>query len=513
MRNPYEHDWLEDEVRVGRGGLRLAAAAFLLFLLLPAASLLLPTFRPSPPKPSATLRARLASWEETAKTLPLLEGWRRTDQARLTAALGAGNRRVFAGRDGWLYYRPDLEAVFGKGPGHLEPPSVARERHERAWRPPLPVVRDFAAQLAERGIRLVFVPVPTKPMLCRRGLGLGDGLFLPPAWAEMAEELAEGAVELVDLLPVLAGFGNESERFLRQDTHWTPQAMEAAARAVADRVKAGAGAAEYGTEALDRSGRGDLVGMLDLDDAGAPFPPERVVLRRPRPPADPETEAELVLLGDSFVNVFDDPELGFGGPGEESIGAGFAAHLSAALGVRIELLAVNGGGASAVREAFAALPPGRLGRVRTVVWVLSARDVLLPELPARRAGIEWREVSLPPPGALRSEPEPEPADGVRELVATLREKSAIEDPQLTPYADAIYSTLFETASGGELYVFHWAFRRRELEPAAALEEGRRYRLRLVPLDRAGPAAGRATRLDDLFRVDLFPWFAEAAEAE
>ena len=116
MRNPSEHDWLEDEVRVGRGGLRLAAAAFLLFLLLPAASLLLPSLRPSPPKPATTLRARLAAFEEAAKSLPLLEGWRRADQARLTAALGAGNRRVFAGGGGWLYYRPDLEVVFGKGP-------------------------------------------------------------------------------------------------------------------------------------------------------------------------------------------------------------------------------------------------------------------------------------------------------------------------------------------------------------------------------------------------------------
>jgi hypothetical protein len=513
MRNPYEHDWLEDEVRVGRAGLRLAAAAFLCFLLLPAASLLLPSLRPDGAtkggtKAAPNLKARLEGWGEGAKTLPLLESWRRADQGRLTATLGAGNQRVFAGREGWLYYRPDLEAIFGKGPFHIEPPSVARERHERPWQPPLARVEDFAAQLAARGIRLVLVPVPTKPMACREGLGLGGEVAAPPGWPALARALSEAGIEFVDLLPSFAELDGDEARYLRQDTHWTPTAMEAAAKAVAARIDPGAGSGDYPAETLERASRGDLVGMLDLGElAGALFQPERASLRRPAaPPGDP-AEAELVLLGDSFVNVFEDPGLGFGVEGEESIGAGFAAHLAAALGKPIRTLAINGGGASAVREAFAALPPERFARVKSVVWVLSARDVLLPELPARRAGIDWREVVLPDPGAASSAAASEP----REILATLREVSAIEDPQLTPYAEAICSALFETEGGEEVYAFLWAFRERRLDAAAALEMGQRYRLRLVPLDRAAPSAQRATRLDDLFRADLKPWFAERAE--
>ncbi len=510
MKNPYEHDWLEDEVRVGRAGLRLGLAAFLLFLLAPAASLRFPSLRPDAAEPAPTLKARLAVWEERAKTVPLLNSWRRADQARFARILGAGNRRVITGRGGWLYYRPDLEAVFGKGPHHVEPPSVARERHDRAWQPPLPVIGEFANRLAQRGIRLVFVPVPTKAMVCREGLGLNDGTAVPPAWPILATDLASAGIEFVDLVPLIARRGADETRYLKQDTHWTPQTMEAAAREVAARVANGSGPVSYPVETLERTSRGDLVGMLDLGDAGESlFPAEQVVLRRPVPPGRDSDDAEVVLLGDSFVNIFEDPELGFGTEGEESIGAGFASHLAGALGKPVHPIAINGGGATAVREAFAVLPPERLARVETVVWVVSARDVLLPELPARRSGIEWRTVTFPAAEAGA----PPPAAGVRDVVATLREKSVIENPKLTPYAEAIRSTLFETGAGEELYVFHWAFRRRELEPAAALETGRRYRLRLVPLEQAPAAAVRATRLDDLFRTDLAPWFAEAVEAE
>src|SRR5690606_16531601 len=145
---------------------------------------------------------------------------------------------------------------------------------------------------------------------------------------------------------------------------------------------------------------------------------------------------------------------GFAAEGEESIGAGFASHFTLALGKPAHTIAINGGGASAVREAFAALPPARIAAVKTVVWVLSARDLLLPELPARRAGIEWRRVAFRTDGTAGSETE----RGVAGLVTTLREASPIGDPAQTPYADAIFSTLFEVDGGGERIVFFWAFR-------------------------------------------------------
>lgn len=508
MKNPYEHDWLEDEVRVGRTGQWIALVVFLLILVVPAASLLVPSLRPEGNAvPAASLKDRLTAWENSAKTLPLLGQWRRIDQARVTASLGTGNAKVFAGENGWLYYRPDLEAVTGKGPDHLEPPSVAREKAAKTWQPPLPVIRDFAAQLAGRNIRLVFVPVPTKPMVCREGLGLEPGTSIPPAWGRVANDLAAAGIGFVDLFPVIVDRGPDHGRFLKQDTHWTPGTMEAVAREVAAKVSPGTAPGGPRFETLKRAGPGDLVGMLDLEGGKQTlFPLEEVELERvSNPPAG--DGGDVVLLGDSFVNVFEDPALGFGEGGETVIGAGFASHFAAALGRPVQTIAINGGGATAVREAFAGLPTERLAQVKTVVWVLSSRDVLLPEIPARRAGIEWRPVPLP---KTDSPPAVPTAVAVRELVGTLVERSNIEDPTQTPYAEAVFSTVFKTDDGSEHFVFFWGFRKRQLEPAAALEPGRRYRLKIMPFEE-NAAAVRSTRLDDLFRPDLVPVFAESFE--
>jgi hypothetical protein len=508
MKNPYEHDWLEDEVRVGRTGQWIALVVFLLFLVVPAASLLVPSLRPKTNAvPAASLKDRLTAWENSAKTLPLLEQWRRSDQTRVTAGLGTGNGKVFAGEDGWLYYRPDLEAITGKGPDHLEPPSVARERAAETWQPPLPVIQDFAAQLAERDITLVFVPVPTKPMVCREGLGLEAGTSIPPAWSHVANDLAAAEIGFVDLFPVIAARGPDHERFLRQDTHWNAGTMAAAAREVAAKVSTGVTPVEPRFDTIQRKGLGDLVGMLDFEGGETSvFAPEEVALKKvSNPPAG--DGGEVVLLGDSFVNVFEDPALGFGEDGETTIGAGFASHFAAALGRPVQTLAINGGGATAVREAFARLPAERLAQVKTVVWVLSSRDVLLPEIPARRAGIEWRPVALPKAETSTAVPT---VSAARELVGTLIERSNLEDPTQTPYAEAVFSTVFKADDGSEHFVFFWGFRKRQLEPAAALEPGRRYRLKVMPFEE-NAAANRSTRLDDLFRPDLVPVFAESFE--
>jgi len=291
--------------------------------------------------------------------------------------------------------------------------------------------------------------------------------------------------------------------------------MEATAALVAERIVASGivrGDLVTGLESLERESRGDLVEMLGAAKGNGLFPAEEVTLHRvvregdASPPAA-DADSPVVVLGDSFVNIYEDPALGFTDGEETSIGAGFSSHLAASLGRAVHTFAINGGGASAVREAFAALPGEVLAKKRTVVWLLSSRDLLLAELPARRAGIEWREVSFPEAGKLNL-----PASaGVVEITATLREKSRIEDPAQTPYASAIYSALFDAdgeADGDERLIFLWAFRDRKLEPGVSLEPGRRYRLRLVPLE-DNAAAGRATRLDDFFRPELEPWFAEA----
>ena len=173
--------------------------------------------------------------------------------------------------------------------------------------------------------------------------------------------------------------------------------------------------------------------------------------------------AAWVLLGDSFVNVYHDPALGFPEwETEEPIEAGFASHLSRHLDRPLHVIAMNGGGATGVRKAFAALPDNVVRSKEKVIWVLSARDLMLPEIPGRRAGIEWARVNF-------SDENSEEKGTQAEVVVTgrLRERALIDDPKTTPYVSALYSILLdeiEIESGefskSEALVFLWAFRDR-----------------------------------------------------
>jgi len=461
--------------------------------------------------------------EGYVEKLPLFQGWRRTDQNWRSEVLGSGNNRVHLGDAGWLYYRPDLEAIHGKGPYWEEPPSVARASGQSAWQAPLPVVIDFAGQLRERGIRLVMVPVPTKPMMVGSGLGLAETITRPAAWDAMFADLIAAGVEAVDVIPVLARLPEE-DRYLRHDTHWTPRAMETVADAVVRKLGEVPGLTprSYAAGAETHPIAGDLVDMLDLPASGRPLvlQPEQVTLHPitdietgKNPASDPASP--VVLLGDSFVNIFDDPTLGFpekkAGSDGARMGAGFAAQLSAKLGAGVDVITVNGGGATAVREELARRGDEAIRSKKVVVWVLSSRDLLLPELPARRAGIAWSKVSLE--GAA---PAPAPASPGAEVkvTGTLREVSFFEDPGTAPYPDAIYSVLFEQVTSsqagspsGEALVYVWAFRAKELLPTSRLEPGTRYQFVLEPLGEVAEVKS-ATRIDDLFRPDLPAWFAK-----
>lgn len=460
--------------------------------------------------------------EGYAKNIPLFQNWRRTDQGWRSAWLGSGNNQVHLGEAGWLYYRPDLQAIHGKGPFWQEPPSVARAPDQSAWHAPLPVVLDFACQLRERGIRLILVPVPTKTMMVGSGLGLTESITRPAAWEGIFTELKKGDVEALDVVPLLAQMP-EVDRFLRHDTHWTPQAMETVAEAVARQIGKVPGlpprSYTRGTETLRFEG--DLLEMLDIPDSGKSLAlaPEQATLH---PIADiatgqspaPDPGSPIVLLGDSFVNIFDDPSLGLPKATSRTEGqmwgAGFAAHLAARLGAGLDVIAVNGGGATAVRQELARRGDEALRAKQVVVWVLSARDLLLSELPARRAGIIWSQVSLSGPAPAPSRAS---SSAAVEVTGILREVSVFEDPQTAPYPNAIYSVLFDEISppmsgapSPEALVFLWAFRAKELLPTSRLEPGGRYHLTLRPIDSVQEVRS-VTRLDDLFRPDLPVWFA------
>jgi hypothetical protein len=515
MKNPYHDSPAVDTIEVSRRVAISGILVFLLFLIVaPLTGVKDLASTDSPDKQS--LRERLRSFETRFSEMNIFSQWRETDQALLVRWFREGNQRVLIGEEGWLYYRPDVETVIGKGSRYIEPPSVARAPGRKPWQPPLPVIQDFAEQLEARGIRLVLVPVPTKAMVYPDGLAARGERGMPYEYERTLRELQSIGIECVDLR------GLEG-KWMKRDTHWTPAAMkEAAVRVAAAIPDSGlSGKFAFSLTPEERTTKGDLVGMLGESKLETLFGPERVVLERlvstGSEVLSPNPDSDLVLLGDSFVNIFDDVSLGFGKTGEEKIGAGFASHLAFAMKRKLAVLASNGGGATTVRKRFAEELSKRATPPKTVVWVLSARDIFLPELPARRAGIEWEFVDLPQAGE-SSDPKPEPGELI--LTATLREKSRIGEEterKSAAYDSAIYSAIFSEISveSGkyemeEAWVFLWAAQKKELMETARLKTGQRYRLRLIPFPKEGPVS-TATQLDDFFRLDLNPYFATEAE--
>ncbi|MEM7697490.1 MAG: hypothetical protein AAF236_03695, partial [Verrucomicrobiota bacterium] len=389
------------------------------------------------------LKEKLAAFEKSVESWPVFEWGRAWDASLWRRWLREGNQRVMIGRDGWLFYRPDLETIVGKGPNYQEPPAVSRAPVDYQWQSPMDVIPEFVDQLKSRQIDLIIVPVPTKPMIAQKGLGISEGTFWPQHWDEMVQDLSEAGATVVDLSKMDHEL-SEEDIFLQGDTHWTPRFMELSAKFVSDVI--GVSRLEDQTtfiSPLETTHVGDLVGMLDSAEG---FANSSLRLNQVRNRATGELlvsdpGAETVLLGDSFVNIYHDPALGFGKESDEPLGAGFAAHLSHSIQKPLHVIAINGDGATGVRQAFAAMPDDVVRSKKQVIWVLSSRDLLLAEVPGRRAGISWRNVAFnaePSTGRMVEESEEVIISGV------LAEKSRIEDPGGTPYTEAVFSTRFES---------------------------------------------------------------------
>jgi alginate O-acetyltransferase complex protein AlgJ len=87
-------------------------------------------------------------------------------QHLLSDLTGLGNEKAYIGRQGWLFYRPDVDYL--TGPGFLEPEVLRRrsgagKQHVSPPRPdPRPAILEFHEQLSRRGIRLILMPMPGK---------------------------------------------------------------------------------------------------------------------------------------------------------------------------------------------------------------------------------------------------------------------------------------------------------------------------------------------------------------
>jgi hypothetical protein len=318
-------------------------------------------------------------------------------QLFFSGLLEMGNQQVSPGRDGWLFYRPGVDSL--TGPGFLEPDILAsRRRGGDAWTEPVepdprPAIRALHRDLAARGIRLLVFPVPVKgavhpEKLTRRP---AQPPLRNPSFADLVRSLERAGILVLDLAPLLAAAAPRDAQYLETDSHWTPGGMEIAAQALAGWIEKNLSLAgprrPYRTEERPVQGIGDLVRILELPPGQSLYGPQRVVVRQVLEPSgalwSPDPAAEILILGDSFTNVFSREDLGWG------TGAGLAERLSALLGRPVDRIAVNAGGAHASRQALArdlAAGRDRLAGKRLVVYQFAARELAVGD---------WRRIDLP----------------------------------------------------------------------------------------------------------------------
>lgn len=409
-------------------------------------------------------------------------------------SLGVGNEQAYVGRDGWLFYRPGVDYV--TGPGFLEKRQLDRRRFEVDARgdpvqpDPLPALRDFHRQLKEKGIALVLVPTPIKPTVHPEKLspGLaGQGFPNNNSYATFLREVRESGIHIFDPLDLMADLRSDANGrplYLRTDTHWTPGTMQKVATGLADWIKEevglpGATAGSTRVSELEWEALGDITRMLQLSPGQKHFPPERVnlmqVLTDEGDAWRSDAEAPVLVLGDSFSNIFSVEAMGWG----ES--AGFVEHLSHALESPVDRITRNDNASFATREILSnelARGRNRLADKKIVVYQFAARELALGN---------WKKTSL-------TLGEPVETDflaldsGERlEVEATVHSVSSTPRPGTVPYSDHIFSLHLvdvATADGsiedGQAVVYAWSMRDNQLQPAARLRRGERVELVLRP---------------------------------
>ena len=340
----------------------------------------------------APTAANFRAYERDLEDLGLVAGRLRPwAQYALFVLLADGGEKALVGRDGWLFYRPGVRSMIERPTGEAVDP--------------LPAIRSFRDQLAARGIRLLVLPVPNKEsiepeQLSRRAEGLG--VLVGARTRSLFDRLRAAGVEVVDLFEEFRRAKRERSAagpprlYLVRDSHWSPEGARRAAGAVARRVLdrgwVHPGDVDYDERPAPVRRLGDLVEMLRVPRLERTLEPERiacaqVVRRDTGAPCRAATESSILVIGDSFLRIYERDE-----PGS----AGFVAHLARELRQPLATIISDGGASTLVRQELHRRPRLLAGKA-LVIWEFVERDI--------GGGTEgWQVLPLPPPAATTGAP-------------------------------------------------------------------------------------------------------------
>jgi len=370
-------------------------------------------------KPTPTNLRRLENdLESRCRLAQAVRPW--VQYARFVAFQDAGDKALL-GRSGWLFYRPAVQYLVEpvrSVPARAYPESASGGTPKRSLRvdsgigakpsprpaaltmPPgaenrhdvFAAIVSFRDDLAKRGIQLLVLPAPNKASvcperLCARAAGW-PGPVNPTTRAVLAQ-LQQAGVEVVDLFEVYGRRGgtNGSDCYLAQDSHWSPLGMRLAADVVARRLLDSGwvrqGPVRYETKPVTIQRYGDVLRMMRVPQVERLYEPERiectqVIVSHTGKPYVDDPNAPVLVLGDSFLRIFERDEPGSGG---------FVAHLACNLGFALTSVINDGGASTLVRQQLARKPSLLAGK-KVVVWEFVERDI--------RFGTEgWQVIPLP----------------------------------------------------------------------------------------------------------------------
>jgi hypothetical protein len=270
--------------------------------------------------------------------------------------------------------------------------------------------------------------------------------------------------------------------YLESDTHWRPETMEFVADNLAAMIPPSTTAARAPVQLASKevSNLGDIARMLSLPPSQNLYRPEKITIHEVLSGNAiwrPSNDADILLLGDSFSNIFSLDALGWG----ES--AGFAEHLSRALGGRpLDCILRNSDAAYATREILSrdlARGRDRLAGKKLVVWEFAARELAFGD---------WKMIDMklgqPPPARFFV---PKPGEEIV-VSGTVEAASTVPRAGTVPYRDHILALhLTDLTSqgrpldaGSESLIYLWSMRDNVLTPAARLRRGDQVTLRLKP---------------------------------
>ena len=316
-------------------------------------------------------------------------------QYAMTKYLGFGNSMAIVARDGlkpngWLYYQLGLDYI--AGPGLLDPSFIKNQEslffndgEDDINCDPRKAIIRFHKDCEKAGVHLVYVPAPCKQMIQPGQIGgrlkINGEMPTPNNrdYERFVADLRAAGVDVFDHFIPKTIRADDEPRYLAQDTHWTPQWMEQVARQLSDHVTSRASLPasqrQWKVEPTQVARVGDIVDALNLPDDQTVFEPQEVTIHKV---VDAETgkaleskaDADVLVIGDSFSNIFHGKEKGWGEA------AGFPEQIARFLGRDVEIMVRDGSAASDLRRELAERDEPLKGK-RVIVWQVAMHELVV----------------------------------------------------------------------------------------------------------------------------------------